>query len=349
MGPGPQRGPDGKFQFSTSDFEHLRDNPAKVRVESAVATETYEESLRAAFDYDQDRFFFWRERRLSSGEASRYPPAQTAGLSLSPESTIKIRGHGSPELDVAIEPAADLTARNPRQNPTIHPTFVPVLDARTMGTGGYRELSYDRGRTFMGPPATGDVVVNDLGNGIRTLVWTRVFNDATPDVRSQIYTWTCDASQGFQPIRFERKEGPPPESVKNPYPPLPPFDEAQYSWTFVNEVWVLKSLDLLFRDGRVTEQWQLSFDWQSVNKPVPAESFDWKSWHLNEGSEVVDLRHDPERPIVIERVGQATEVPIAPPRSNGNDGFRWWMLLFSLCVTSLLAGLLVRRSIGPPS
>lgn len=346
--PEPVRKPDGTFDFpgQAERFKPGPDGkmPAPPQLEERV--EVYDESVESAFDYDNNRLLFWRERKLVSGEATRFSGAPTSALVSLPDKCMIVRGFQSPKLDVSIEPAiSDIRSFKPELNATMHPVVKPVFDARTIGQGGYDQL-LTRGMEFLGGGSLEKLKVTNVGGGIHELEWVYSYGEAAPSVL--VAKWWCDASQGGQPVRFVLQSKDVRENipVELKSPDRPPQEQAEYAWQKITDVWVLKSLDLTIRDRRVTEQWQLTFDWQSLNEPVAESRFDWQTWPLPNGSQVVDTRMGDDKLMVVERVGQQAEIPVQPQLPVATvDNSQWYLILLNVAILGLLAGYVVYRKL----
>jgi hypothetical protein len=116
-------------------------------------------------------------------------------------------------------------------------------------------------------------------------------------------TLWVDESQGFSPVRLSYS-----------LPPTEPGQAEQFMsdcrmrWKEESGVWIPASFRIERRArGRLIEFYTLSFEWISVNKPIPPDLFTAEGLGVPGGTPVIDYRA-----AVPKRMGQVKE--LAPPK-----------------------------------
>ncbi len=268
--------------------------------ETAYMTEVDEDSLEGAFDYDQELFSFHTTR--DSEDANDFRSRFSRGLSLYKEFQVVSRSG-------LVVTGAHYSTTNDRyvtfKNPPIEMPMSRfsdhlVFDGRTMGWGGRNVLQTsftDENLTYF------DNLLNatdtfqtelksvDDESGLKKVevIWSWPNEQGL----TRVFTYWLDSKQGNQITKFldqkriSAPKTPRDEEINNE----PANSEATYTWEQNNDVWVLKTMNLIERPTELmTRQWTLDFTWTSVNKPVDDSHFDYKTWKLYENSRILDDR-----------------------------------------------------------
>lgn len=103
-----------------------------------------------------------------------------------------------------------------------------------------------------------------------------------------------DREQGGMPVRMEMRYRRSPEDD---------WSDAKstidVTWEQRSEEWV--PVEVESKDARTVHK--LTLDWQSVNEEVPEALFNWRRMALPAGTRVIDRRTDPEKPMLLETIG----------------------------------------------
>jgi hypothetical protein len=305
-------------------------------------TSEFDLSIEAEFDFDSDRISFRSKRARVDGPAQNMRTADQYRWYLNiPGLTVELRGTESFRTAI-LHPPTPWTELWPNQLAQRYPQ--PVYDPRLLGWAGWDWL----GRSFEEFVDVSflnrELRTFDEGSGIQRIEsWT----EAEGEIRYVLTLWV-DETQGGQPVRssYQWVDMKKPEEVGGNNLSTT-YANSEQSWEKHNDVWVLKTLDLHFDQAGIYDL-QLSFDWQNVNQPIPAERFDWKkSWKFgSDYHQVLDqrlggrgffiTRHKPGRPY---------EVPLPRPLDAAKPSARrWpWLLAGNVAVISLFTGWLARR------
>ena len=186
--------------------------------------------------------------------------------------------------------------------PTMKPPFGPSpFDVRSLGLGLWDD--FRSGTTFddcyEAWAKSSLVEVFPEANGVYRLRLERSGRRGTYLPQT---TW-LDERQGFSPVRLSYNI-----PASEPGHPEQVVSECQVRWQNQQGVWVPVSCRLERRlRGNLNDFGTFAFDWISVNKPVPPETFTPEGLGVPEGTPVLDFRAAPPRPV--------GEVPkIAVPR-----------------------------------
>jgi len=97
------------------------------------------------------------------------------------------------------------------------------------------------------------------------------------------FTLAIDGKNGFTPIRMRQCDA----------PDRPPRTSSETTWVQIGDVWVPKTFRIEVRDVKgnsIRSSCMLSFEWESVNEPVPDRCFTWEGLDLPRGTIVFDYR-----------------------------------------------------------
>jgi RNA polymerase sigma factor (sigma-70 family) len=235
--------------------------------------------ILGAFDYEKGLLRFDRSEPLSElvprpAITSALADRWTGKLILTPEMT----------LDWSNRLGAAAIA-GPRFYPALH--NIAPFDARSLGL-----LFWNR-----------DSSVLDFVTVLKT--WTDSRLEEVVKESEHIYRITVssgknnaiirtlwlDDSRGFTPTRCEIASF-----------SAPPIYVTELSWVEIHGIWVPKKYHNERYDGSLSDTYDLSFKWTSVNKPVPQSMFTVAGLDLEEGTQVIETRQGkPKTTEVIKR------------------------------------------------
>ncbi|HEX7376913.1 MAG TPA: hypothetical protein VF278_07360 [Pirellulales bacterium] len=187
--------------------------------------------------------------------------------------------------------------------------------------------------TFMRFPAE---QVSDVGDGVYRIEWS------LGDRGHHRRTLWIDRSHGFTPTRMELRDRLP--HLPDDHPWKPPYAVTEATWTLISDVWVPKTYKIA--DGPEDSEaalghhpsirYEHTFEWESVNEPLPPDLFEVKSLELPNGCIVTDWRG--QRPIVEAVIGQPNSPLLgeagsakreAPPAISS---WRIWIMLVNIAL-----------------
>lgn len=105
-----------------------------------------------------------------------------------------------------------------------------------------------------------------------------------------------DASRGYSPVRQETRYR---KSEQDAWSGVKILSET--TWREIDGAWVPQTYVLEDRFNVRVKKYELAFDWESINEPVPEEVFSWEGFDLPIGTAIVDNRLG--TPIQLGQVG----------------------------------------------
>jgi hypothetical protein len=113
----------------------------------------------------------------------------------------------------------------------------------------------------------------------------RIVWEFTRPARSQDTVW-IDEVRGFTVVRSETRF---PLSNVDPVVWGEPTFTNVVTWALEDEIWVPKTFKIENRVERAVRSYDLAFEWESVNKPVPDRWFSVDGLDISERTEVYDM------------------------------------------------------------
>jgi hypothetical protein len=152
-----------------------------------------------------------------------------------------------------------------------------------------------------------------------------------------------DESRGFTPVRYECRDRRPSQGAALDAPWPAALSTNELTWQEFSGVWVPTAMSLEnhgARRGR--ERFDLTFDWEVVNGPVPAKYFDPVSFNAPGDWRVIDERLG--RPIGLGKVDAVfpPRTPMAAASPSGPIAF-WIILIVGATAAVLLMLFFTRR------
>lgn len=139
-----------------------------------------------------------------------------------------------------------------------------------------------------------------------------------------------DKAQGYKPIRAEvfSIEAGAAEWVRQ--------DVSRTEWLQMGGTWVPKVWRMEAPPAQISSE--LTFDWESVNEPIPERLFQIEGFEAPDGTAVMDYTLD--TPIKVATVG---ETPMAPLIRPADSSRRMWLLLLNLALVAVIGASLWRK------
>ena len=190
------------------------------------------------------------------------------------------------------------------------------FDVRTMGLATFGEFvggrRYEAVTEWLFSQKLGEVEM--ASNGLYRLAW---FYDphASGSYSHKHVVW-FDGAKGFLPIRMEaRRRG------ANAGEWLEPLTTNEATYRKVSGVWIPVHARIESQHSKDVEQWyELSFDWERVNSPLPKHMFSVVGFEVPKHVRVIDDRLGSR--IDLGRVGNLDEYDSASLERERNDGVR---------------------------
>jgi hypothetical protein len=123
-----------------------------------------------------------------------------------------------------------------------------------------------------------DTPPNSAELGKRIVRFTWIMKSATSDFR---YVLEFDRKQGNRIVKMERTNRPPAGGEWRLH------CSTETTWTRINKTWVPKKIKAKSDEPATSE---LSFEWESVNKPVPAKVFRMEGFALPIGTQIINYK-----------------------------------------------------------
>lgn len=307
-------------------------------------TSEYELTIEADFDFDTDRVSFRSKHSHIGGPAENMATADKYRWYLNvPGLTVELRGTENRRTAFLHSPIPwdelwpnQVSRRVPQ----------PVYDPRLLGWGGWDSLPSSFEEFVESSFIDRELTVIDEGGGIQKIEVRHPVDTKSVHVS----TFWIDEQQGWQPVRssfswFDPRQTP---DAKARNEGRKPYEDSQQTWENHGGVWVMKSLSLQNRRGTAEKHLQLSFDWENVNQPIPADRFDWtKSWKYGTdyhylidkrlGGREIDITDNKRgRPYEIS-LPRSIEAPVARPNRV------WWLVPVNIALISCALGWFARR------
>ncbi len=298
-----------------ADGRYLDDSPAEqVHVEKEV-------HVFCAFDYAEDLLRF--DRLQPDDSAAELAEKDTGSPDLSKVRGLKglWGGKYARGRDVSTYASEGDNQVSVRARDHALPPMVRVFDVRAIGLCYFSNL--DRGTTlsellelYKGQSPT--EVLND-GKGISRIRW-RLAAD-------HLRTVCIDEQRGFTSIRLEVAGGAVKPGEEGDW--ASPTIVSDVSWIEVSGVWVPKTyhIENTLSSGRKCS-YDLAFEWESVNKPIPYVLFTAEGFDLKRGTYIVDVRLG--KPIITGAIGRNSvpefgiiESRDEPPRRRNATATIW--------------------------
>jgi hypothetical protein len=270
----------------------------------------------AAFDIDRDRNRFDRREDVGweRGNAPREVAPVVARFVRTAAETLHFNSLGGPVFVASVDE---------RPGP-----FVKAFDIRAIGMGTLADL--EAGSTFeelLAQRTTAGVsMVKEDGRDVFVLEWKFVFEQAPPTV---LRLW-IDEAHGYSPIKCEvvvptQSDSP---AAGNPITERLHF-RGECSWTVMHGVWVPTAFSAeVDPGGDKSEGYDLAFDWEGINQPLPDTLFTIASLEAPPHERVVDrkLGRGIDIGSVEDVVGPARTAPSLPV-ANGSGRTIWVALV----------------------
>ena len=300
--------------------------------EGGAEVSQYGEVIDVTFDHPNQLIRFRRVRQLENGAINgRLGNGSTSSVILSPDKSIEV-GRG-------LSGKASVSIKNPCLPRELPEFQQPVFDVRSLGLVEYGLLSTRIDEVMPGIARLWESaqVVDEAGGELLRVELNDVrYPDQNLGVRVTIW---LDRRQGLQPIRttytamkFDAEEIDEPPK---------PYSSTEISWIEFDGVWVPDSTDISAVTSAGQQRLRLGFEWKSVNRAIPDESFQVSSLDLPNKTAIADLRLSRDQPVLIGRIGEVLErdVPSEVPGKTAGH----WVLMLNIAIGGILLGWLVRR------
>ena len=238
----------GVYRGVGTDFRPARDG---------VPEQKLPVEFSSAFDYDKN---FLRFERLGPNWRTRHQvhPVQM-------EYEEQDRGVYVRRPDYSLHWSTEQPDTIYRRKPSAEPSrdYVSPLDVRMIGL--YTNICFMEFIPFdQGPKSllkNNILAAETSAEGVcRVVIQSRKY----PDTFTTIW---FDRKQGYSPIRYQH-------TIDSPT--AQPFQYAETTWQKTSGVWVPQTYvgeDFLRKDGTLRRRMEITFEWESVNKPLPEEMF----------------------------------------------------------------------------
>lgn len=141
-----------------------------------------------------------------------------------------------------------------------------------------------------------------------------------------------DREQGYAPVRME---------LRRSWAPEPPMQTSETTWAEVSGAWVPKSFSIQEEFSPGVRRYQLSLDWESVNKPIAETLFTAKGLELKEDAQVVSVELG--KPILL---GHTSDDDLRPLPSADRRALRVWIAAITGAVLlTIVAVWILRRRV----
>ena len=222
----------------------------------------------------------------------------------------------------------DVEIERPEHRP--QPSFT-VFDVRTVGIMSWS--AFKRGASFadLFPKLLERkiTVFSQEANGLIKIAW-----EMGESREAQLIVW-LDSKRGHSPVRLELRVRMNPEDE---WSAIKATSEA--TWEEVNGVWVPKTV-VLVNHFNATKTYELAFEWESVNEPVPAKLFTWHGFDLPSHTLILDNRLG--TPIQLGHVGDFVAPVESAAESTGRTRIAIVVATLSAAVILLMVFLRWRR------
>ncbi|MBX7243882.1 MAG: hypothetical protein K1X53_00180 [Candidatus Sumerlaeaceae bacterium] len=312
-----------------------------------VREESFDSLVEADFDFDAGLSSFRRKRVRTASEGAGAAEEYRWYLAI-PDLCVILRGNESSRTAILQPPTLWTEIW---RDECSHMLPQPVFDPRSLGWGGMHTLCRSFHQfvdVWLRNPKCELRSIEEQGGVQRIESWFEVGSG-----QMRVLTLWCDERQGWQPVRSSLRTVyvSPTKNAEELNRAMKASEESEQSWEQRGEVWVMNSLWTHSRGGNTENDWQLTFDWQNVNQPVPVGRFDWRNWRYpTDYTEVEDHRLGKGREVnVSDHRGPPYErdLPAARFDSPVEKGSRRWLVLlngfFIFLVVGWFASKLVRR------
>jgi hypothetical protein len=300
--------------------------------------------LFAAFDHDADKLRFDRTEVVWPAHAGEDPTRAPNGMPLLTGKWIK-----TPERSVVWR---SIKAKHSRSTVVVYPASVkPPSDVNPFDiriVGICNVMGYLKNTQM---PKIVDGYTKSASNGkVSRVDGTTVRLEWKDEFLRTIIDF--DEKMGYLPTRYEERwlRHPPGESND-------PIETSTVRWTRVNGIWVpVHLLQVSGTKPGPVDSYDLTFEWESVNKPVPAELFMTRGMGLPDGTLIAADAGEPKGgPMAsLGKVGDLEPDPrLVDLEADAATPTPWWVwTLVGLLAASLIGGggyLVYRRRTNPRS
>jgi len=290
----------------------ISDNPTLGRLDGPV-------TIYSAFDFNTDKLRFDRIEPIREGKitAPGAGPRETWSKKTKGGALIRLPDRTISNLD------GDMISRSGKLTIADESALKP-LDIRAFGLFYWTDMANIPSTTY---PLWLQVLERQKPDEVveeRRGIWRVAWNFPEYGTLSLRRILWLDQNSGFSPIRTElryRSRSMPPDSWPAPK------EESETTWIEAAGTWVPKTYRLSTDRGTPNAQsYELSFDWEAVNREVPAKLFSIEDLRLPRGTLVVDTSLGstidvgsigPDRKVINRSFAQ-------PPPSSPRRSWRGW-------------------------
>ncbi|MCA9065108.1 MAG: hypothetical protein KDA96_18695, partial [Planctomycetaceae bacterium] len=152
--------------------------------------------------------------------------------------------------------------------------------------------------------------IREVAPGVYECTMRRRFEVPNPATYSS--RWRINENRGFSLERTELYERLPGQEE-----PGHRLSWCETEWDQIADVWVpvgLKAEQVVVSTGEVARKVELTFQWDSVNEPIPAARFDLLSFDVSDGHVITDHRNPDQKPVEVGRVQRSKTNVSDPPK-----------------------------------